>query len=645
MYFYEIWVRSNQYHSNSGLTYSSSEKLLPGQLVVVSLKDNLVNGIIIKSAASKPNIKIKQINQVIKTLKPLPKPTLDLMIWLHEYYPSSVGITCQQFIPTKFDLNLDPSSNTLSHTDQIDQSSLPPLTNDQLKAIKQINQSDTYIIHGRTGSGKTRIYIELAIKTFMANQSIIILTPEISLTAQLENQFSKVFLNNVVVLHSTLTNKERQKRWSKIASNQTPLVIIGPRSAIFSPLKNVGLIIIDEEHEPAYKQEQSPYYQAVTVASKLRQLHNAKLVLGSATPLVSDYFLAETRHKTIIRLNKLAQNNNLQQTNNILIDCHDRSLFGQSSYLSQPLIDLMRKAIARKEQVLLYLNRRGTARLIICDQCDWRANCKNCNLALTYHGDKHSLICHVCNYVQPVPAACPQCNNISIRYLTIGTKAIVEEASRIFPYAKIQRFDADNLKRDRLEQHYLAIRDGQVDIIVGTQILAKGLDLPKLSLVGVILADTSLQIPDFTANERTFQLVQQVIGRVGRGHINGTSIVQTYQPNSLTLKYALDNNWDSFYKQELNDRKKYLFPPYVHMLKLVIARSTSMGSQKAITKIYKNMPNNVIIEGPAPCFHELMSGKYRWQLVIKAKRRSDLLDIIKALPANITYDIDPYSLI
>jgi len=641
MYFYEIWLRSNKYHGKTGLTYSSSQKLSIGQLVVVNLRKDLVNGVIIKQTAQ-PTIKIKPIEHIVDNLPVLPNKLVDLMIWLSQYYPSSTSNTCQQFIPAKFDLipdiNLKESSN-------IDLSSLPTLTNDQLQAIQQIDLNDTYILHGRTGSGKTRIYLELAAKTFFAQQSIIILTPEISLTTQLEQQFSHVFKSNVVVLHSTLTNKERQKRWTRIITSKTPLVIIGPRSAIYSPLNNLGLIIIDEEHEPAYKQEQAPYYQAVTVASKLRQLHNAKLILGSATPLISDYFLAETRHKKIIRLNKLAQNNQLIKANNIIIDCHDRSLFSQSQYLSQTLIDLMREAINQQQQVLLYLNRRGTARLIVCNQCDWQAMCKNCNLTLTYHGDQHILICHICNFRLKAPIACPKCGNISIKYLTVGTKAIVDESSRLFPDAKIQRFDADNLKKDRLEANYQTIKDGLVDIIVGTQILAKGLDLPKLSLVGVILADTSLQIPDFTANERTFQLMQQVTGRVGRGHVHGTSVVQTYQPRNLTLQYALNDDWTNFYQQELLDRKRYLFPPFVYMLKITVTRATSLGAQKSINNIAKTINQDVLIEGPAPCFHELIAGKYRWQLVIKAKDRKSLTTIIDSLPANTTYDIDPSNLI
>ena len=640
MFFYEVWVRSNHYHGNNGLTYSSTKKLIAGQLVSVSLKDEIVPAIVIKET-NKPKIKLKEITDVL-ALPPLPSATLDLMNWLKRYYPAPVGIITQQFIPA----NLKVIKTTETEKTIIaNQPLLPSLNKDQTEAINQMQTANTYLLHGRTGSGKTRIYMELAKQEINNGKSILVLTPEISLTTQLENQFKIIFDEKVILLHSALSPKQRQENWLKILTGKTPKIVVGPRSIIFSPLNNVGLIIVDEEHEPAYKQEQAPYYQTTKVASQLRNIHNAKLILGSATPLVSDYFLAKSRHKPIIRLKSLAQQTTLMPLKTSIIDCHERSLFNRSNYLSQPLIEAIDQALSSNHQTLLYLNRRGTARIIICEQCDWQARCPRCDLPLTYHGDSHSLRCHVCGYISAAPISCPKCNNLSVKYLGIGTKAVVDEACRLFPNSKVQRFDADNLKAERIEQHYQAIKEGSADIIVGTQMLAKGLDLPKLALVGVLLADTSLQLPDYTVNERTYELLQQVVGRVGRGHIEGQAIIQTYQPNNPIITQALNDNWNEFYPQELKEREQFAFPPFVHLLKLSLLRASPKSAEIAAKKLAQSMPNNVRVDGPAPAFHEKQSTKFKWQLIIKATDRSSLLAIIKNLPAGVNYDIDPSNLI
>lgn len=641
MYFYEVWVRSNHYHGDGALTYSSTEKLSIGQLINVPLKSEVVPAVVI-SLVSKTTIKTKDILS-IAALPPLPLASLKLMTWLKKYYPGPVGTITQQFLPPIISAKTENVSHPLSKI-EVDVKQLPKLNKEQLSAYQQMADNDTYLLHGRTGSGKTRLYIELAKDAVDDGRSVIILTPEISLTTQLEIQFRDVFGSRVVLIHSTLSPKQRYQRWSQLLMSPEPMIVIGPRSAIFSPMNNIGLIVIDEEHEPAYKQEQSPYYQTTKVASQLRIIHSAKLILGSATPLISDYYLAQSRNKLILRLNSLAKDNDQPPLVTQLVDCRDRSLFNRSSYLSQPLLEAIQSAIATKNQTLLYLNRRGTARVIICEECEWQAHCPKCNLPLTYHGDSHSLRCHTCGFVSTAPINCPQCSNPSIKYLSIGTKAVVDEVSRLFPQAKVQRFDADNLKADRIEQHYQTIKAGGVDIIIGTQMLAKGLDLPKLSVVGVLLADTSLQLPDYTVNERTFELLSQVIGRVGRGHVAGKAIIQTYQPNSELILSAIADNWAAFYNRELGERRQYNFPPFTHLLKLTIMRASAKNAETAALKLALTMPKDVKVEGPAPAFHEQQSGKYRWQLIIKASHRSSLLAIIEALPTNVSYNIDPADL-
>lgn len=331
-----------------------------------------------------------------------------------------------------------------------------------------------------------------------------------------------------------------------------------------------------------------------------------------------------------------------------IVDLRDRSSFSKSSFISSQLIDAVNEALARGEQTLLFLNRRGTARVILCDNCGWQAVCPHCDLPLVYHGDSHIMRCHSCDYKATSPMSCPTCRGTSVIFKSIGTKAVADEAMRLFPHATVQRFDTDNKKSERMDQHYEAIRRGEVDILVGTQTLAKGLDLPKLSLVGVIIADTSLYFPDFSAEERTYELLSQVIGRVGRGHRSSQAIIQTYTPDSPLLKAVLTKDWSTFYTKELAERERFRFPPFCYLLKLTCRRATSTSAQKTATILVKHLRQtykNLLVEGPAPSFHEKVQGKFAWQIVVKARNRATLVSIIKNLPAGWSYDIDPMNVL
>ena len=307
----------------------------------------------------------------------------------------------------------------------------------------------------------------------------------------------------------------------------------------------------------------------------------------------------------------------------------------------------MARTLNDKQQALLYLNRRGTARLILCENCGWQATCPHCDIPLTYHGDKHEMRCHSCSYHAQVVFNCPDCKSTSVVFKTAGTKAIVSDVERIFPGAKVSRFDTDNTKSESFEQNYEAARDGKIDILVGTQMLAKGLDLPRLSLVGILLADTSLYIPDFTSDERTFQLINQVLGRIGRGHVAGQAVIQTYHPDHPILKYAIENDYETFYKTELASREQFNFPPHCYLLKLAVKRASVASAESAALLLKDKIESGdyrVQVEGPAPSFYERNLGKYEWQLVVKSNSRSELLRLINNLPANWSYDIDPIDL-
>lgn len=645
MPYYQTFVKDASFKANQPLTYAADQQLRVGSIVLVPLKQKLVLGFIV-SEVDKPAFSTKSVHTIFD-LPPLPKASLALAAWLLTYYPSSIGVTAQQFLPQRLSDKHQrlPAASRIRNTG----TTLPALTDEQQQVIDSITKPDTYLLHGETGSGKTRIYIELAKRSLEQGHSVIILTPEIGLTPQLADSFREAFGNGlVIVTHSQLTEKKRRDLWLNALFADKPLVVIGPRSALFMPLANVGLIILDEFHEPTYKQDQLPHYHASKVAAKLAELHKATLILGSGTPSIVDYFTALTKHKPILRMEKLARTTAHHNFTLNTVDIKQRSNFARSTHLSDTLLSAVERSLVNHEQSLLFLNRRGTARSVLCENCGWQAICPHCNLPLTYHGDLHIFQCHTCGTKQRAAAICPECSNTNIILKNIGTKAIVDEITSIFPHSRVMRFDADNKKYERLEQQYSDILAGKIDILVGTQVLAKGLDLPKLSTVGIVLADSSLSFPDYTSGERTYQLLRQVIGRVGRGHRSSTVVVQTYNPRGAILQTATNNNWASFYEYELAQRQQFLFPPFCFLLKLSCRRATPSACEQAAQKLLAKLQVSrlrVIIDGPSPSFHEKIGHLYEWQLVVKAKSRGELLRVISLLPSGWSYDIDPLHLL
>lgn len=645
-YFYQVLVSSSRFHGQTHLTYSSDQSLPIGSIVQVPLRNEAVAGLII--ANDQPaTFKVKPISRLITTTA-LPPHLLDLLGWLQQYYPAPLANLVQLILPSslahkRLVQNPEPALAANLHR------SPEPLTSEQQSAIDQLAKAKagTALIHGDTGTGKTRLYIELAAQALQAGQSVLILTPEIGLTPQLYDRLSRGLNYPVIAWHSNLSPAQRRDVWLQILQAPGPIVVVGPRSALFAPLAKVGLIVLDEVHDQAYKQEQSPHYQTSRVAAQLARLHKAKLILGSATPLVTDYYLAQIKQRPIIRLTERPAGLALERAIEV-INLREKKQFQQSPHLSNRLLKHIKHALDHQQQALVFLNRRGTARLVLCQQCGWMAQCSHCDLPLTYHRDQHLLRCHTCGYQQASFSSCPNCHSTDIIFKAIGTKAIVTELQKHFPQAKIRRFDTDNLKTERLEHHYQDILNGQVDILVGTQLLTKGLDLPKLAVAGVVIADSSLYFPDYTAEERTYQLLTQLIGRVGRGHINGKVVIQTYSPDSPIIQAAVQQNWSQFYNNQLSERRIYGFPPFYHYLKLSCVRQTSNGAQLACQKLMNKIQQSdvqVKLVGPSPSFYERQGGKFRWQIIAKAKNRGDLLKIIPLLPANWHYDLDPNSLL
>ena len=664
MQYYEVLVADSSYKGTSALTYQYFGPLPIGSIVNVPLRRKQVLGVVVRKV-SKPAFAAKALSPSDE-LHPLPPQLAELAAWMTTYYPAGIGVTLQQFLPSKLyglgDLpaigNSTESQNGSGPAGVTDDPAggLPELTADQSAAVSLLVQPGVHVLHGETGSGKTRTYIELVRRAFSDRKSAIVMTPEIGLTPQLVGNFQQAFgPDRVVLTHSKLTAKQRNLAWLRILQATEPVVVLGPRSALFTPLSAIGVIVLDEAHEGSYKQEQAPHYNTGTVAAKLASLHGASVVLGSATPSITDYYVSQAKGRQVVRMTARAKGGgNATGAPDVpidIVDIKDRSRFTRQPHLSNVLLESINAGIQRGEQSLVFLNRRGTARVILCEKCGWQSTCPHCDLPLTYHGDAHNVRCHTCGYVTKAPNNCPECGSAEIILKSVGTKAIVEELQHAFPQARIRRFDTDNTKEERLEVHYESVRAGDVDIIVGTQLVAKGLDLPRLSTVGVVVADTSLYLPDYSAGERSYQLLRQVIGRVGRGHIadeHSRVIIQTYDPDSPVIRAAAAGDWDGFYEAELAERKAFMFPPFVYTLKVWCRRATPAAARKAAEAAVDTLRHSglrIQVDGPSPAFYEKQAGKYQWQATIKAKDRSQLVQAIALLPANWSYDIDPSNLL
>ncbi|MBI2589156.1 primosomal protein N' [Candidatus Saccharibacteria bacterium] len=653
MFYYEVAVADSHFRADKPLTYSSEDELKSLNIVTVPLQNRAITGFVIRKVRQ-PEFKTKSIKTLLSA-QPLPKHCLKLASWLQDYYCVSFGDALRQFAPNR---------PTIRRTDTQPKqlSSLPPavqiefslpLTTDQRTAIKAIakSPSTTILLHGETGSGKTRVYLELAREALNKGCSVMFLTPEIALTSQLAAAVRQLLPYPAYVLHSQLSSAKRKRIWFGILEAKEPIVIIGPRSALFSPVNNLELIIMDEAHEPAYKQQQSPRYHAARLASQLGHLADSKVIMGTATPSIADYYLAK-QHNSVVRMREPAIKHSHGETVVEIIDIKDRRNFSRNPYLSNQLIDAIRTTLSAKQQVILYLNRRGSARLILCNACGWQLLCPNCDVPLIYHGDQHITRCHICGHSRKPPSYCPKCQNPDIIYRSIGTKALVEVVARLFPEFKSQRFDSDNLAGEHINEVYHQLRVGKIDILIGTQLLAKGFDLPRLGLVGIVAAETSLALPDFTSEERAFQLLYQVMGRVGRGHSQGHVVVQSYDPNNMVLRTATGRNFNEFYKHALSQRQQFRFPPYAHLLQLSCRRATEKGAVIAAERLKRRLAARsaswripVEIIGPAPSFYARRGRQFYYQLVLKSKKRVYLQKLAELVPQDWTIDLDPINLL
>lgn len=646
MNYYLIAPAQTFHNTDSLLTYESEQKLEIGQIVTIPLGKKTAIGIVMQEC-EKPDFATKPITSVLYP-EALPQKLTKALNWLADYYRAPMSSVIQAALPRGITKKRRDKAEKLP---EIEKKTDNPLNSAQQQAIKAIEESNsrTTLLHGITGSGKTNIYIELTKHALEKNRSVILLVPEIALTSQLVHNFRAHF-DNIYLLHSEQSESLRHQIWEKILKSKAPSVIIGPRSALFAPVHNLGLIIIDEAHEPSYIQEQNPKYSALRLAPQL-----SKTVLGSATPLVQDYYICKA-HKAITELTELAVQNN-KSSEIKLIDLKSRQFFTRSRILSNQLIESIQASLDNHTQSMLFHNRRGTAPLTVCDQCGWQALCANCYLPLVLHADKYQMSCHSCGRNFPVPTSCPKCQNASIHHKGFGTKLLEQEVTKIFPKARIARFDADTENDKQLNKIYSQVHDGEFDIIIGTQMIAKGFDFPLLTTLGVVQADAGLSLPDFSSEERCYQLITQVIGRAKRGHQDSKIFIQSFQPENEIIEFAIHNDYAGFYNYLIQKRQKSAFPPYSFLLKLSMTYKTEMAAVRNIRSLYKKIiqisaslgidPKKIIVSPPMPAFHERNNTGYTWQIIVKAKKRQDLLDIFDQLPNTqyLHYAFDPISLL
>lgn len=608
--------------------------------------------------------RIKEIESVIDRVPIVSGEMIALAQWISDYYCASLGSALHLAIPAPLKKGRTSINARAAH-ESVAQPALTGhlvLTAEQAKALGEIkralgeNRHRVFLLHGVTSSGKTEVYIQAIDEVLKNGKTAIVLVPEISLTPQAVERFSARFGGKVAVIHSRVTGGERYEAWRLIKEGERP-VVIGARSALFSPLRNLGLIVVDEEHETSYKQEDAPRYHARDAAVKLAELAGCPVILGSATPSLESFHKALTGKYTLLELTKRIDDRPMPRVR--VIDMR-REIERQKRVpvLSRALVDSIEKTLAKKEQTMLFLNRRGFSTYIMCRNCGYTAKCKKCDSILVYHSAKKELLCHYCSYREEPPKTCPDCKSGYMRFAGKGTEKIESEVQRTFPAARIGRMDTDAMRRKGSHGAILArMRDGEIDILVGTQMIAKGHDFPQVTLVGVISADLSLNIPDFRSGERTFCLLTQVAGRAGRGANPGEVILQTYAPDNYAVTTSAVHDYAAFSGRELEFRKKLGFPPYKNLIKITVKGRREASAKDAAAALAGALREHFggkgeEVAGPAPGVIPRIRGRYIWNVIIKTEDAMAVSKFLKgagiqkgkAGKGTVVIDVDPVTL-
>jgi primosomal protein N' (replication factor Y) len=534
--------------------------------------------------------------------------------------------------------------------------------------LEQFIEEDTFnavLLHGVTGSGKTEVYMQAIEKVLRMGRQALVLVPEIALTPQTVQRFMRRF-THVAVLHSGLTNLQRHQQWRMIADGQAQ-VVVGARSAVFAPLERLGLIVVDEEHEPSYKQDTTPRYHGRDVAIKLAQLMNIPIILGSATPSLETFYNCQARgHFHLLTLPCRVMDLPLPSV--AIVDMQKETGERKGNHLlSRALETELGRCLAQKRQAILLLNRRGHSNFVYCPSCKYILHCPNCDVSLTYHKAKREfdleqrcfVMCHYCLHSSLVPKVCPVCAKKLI-LIGPGTQKAEEEVTRKFPSANLCRVDSDSMKCERYNEVMMEFAEGKLDILLGTQMIGKGLDFPKVTLVGVLNADSALSLPDFRSSERTFQLIAQVAGRCGRASSDGRVIVQTYLQEEPAVNLACKHDYETFARLELQSRKSCAMPPY-HRMARIILRDSKLEKLESVSRAFKDevdkvnaaLQLSVQIRGPIPATIARIENYHRWQIILKSQSAESIQKLLHALrqthlprlPVQTVVDVDPVNLL
>ncbi|MBF2536376.1 primosomal protein N' [Listeria marthii] len=542
---------------------------------------------------------------------------------------------------------------------QFEKSESLQLLPDQQTACEKINaakEQETFLIHGVTGSGKTEIYLQTIEAKLKEGKEAIVLVPEISLTPQMVERFKSRFGSEVAVLHSALSSGEKYDEWRKIERKEAR-VVVGARSAVFAPFENLGIIIIDEEHEASYKQEDNPRYHARDVAIWRATKYQCPVVLGSATPSLESFARAKKGVYTLIELPSRVNDRAMPEVN--VVDMREELRKENRTEFSTELLEKIKDRIAKKEQTVLMLNRRGYSSFVMCRDCGYVVECPNCDISLTYHQSSNQMKCHYCGHEERVPQKCPSCEGEHIRYFGTGTQKVEESLTKLIPEARVIRMDVDTTRTKGAHEKLLnSFRNHEADILLGTQMIAKGLDFPDITLVGVLNADTMLHLPDFRASERTFQLLTQVSGRAGRHERTGEVVVQSYNPEHYSIEFAKKHDFIGFYNHEMQLRKMGSYPPFYYLTMINVSDENEMKAIRTIQEMAQflrgKLGPDAVILGPVPSTITRIKNKYRYQCIIKYKIEPNLKKELKTLITHyqkdqqkgltITIDVQPYVL-
>ena len=647
-----------------GIPDSLSGDVAVGKRVFVPFTNRRVVGYVVGLCDEADVKEVKIIEGVIDKEPLLSDEMLKLTQWIKDTYFCSWGEAIEAAIPSgikkgKKELGTRIKTSHIKFEDFPASIAHKP-TEEQSRAIKHVidvidkKTYETFLLHGITSSGKTEVYLQAIDHALNKGRSAIMLVPEISLTPQTVERFVSRFGDKVAVIHSKLTPAKRFIEWKRIKDGQARIVV-GARSAIFSPVKELGVIIIDEEHETSYKQDDVPRYHARDVAEERARLNNCPLILGSATPSLESYFKAKAGVYRLVRLTKRIDERLLPKVK--IVDMRmELATRKRVAIFSKIMLDAIEATLKKGKQAIIFLNRRGFSTFVNCKKCGLVLKCKRCDTVMVYHFEEKKLICHYCGSKQPPPDICPKCRGSYIKYFGLGTERVESEISHQFAAAHIARMDSDTTQKAGSHDKILGdFKSGDTSLLVGTQMIAKGLDFPEVTLVCVVAADVSLNIPDFRASERTFNLLTQVAGRAGRGDSGGEVIVQTYAPSHYAILTAAKHDYEKFYEEEIKFRKELLFPPYVKLVKITVrARNdeVALKSSQELTDAIKAADKDMLVAGPAPAPIARMRGYFRYNILLKGADRAAMCALLRKVLGHfrkphgvlVAVDVDPISM-